>query len=124
MNWAALFFTSLVIAMGSLHIAQAGVDDLRGKEWRHLNEATGLTWNQVAQLCPQDGISPCVGSINGRKLTGWVWATEPHVVELFGYYVPEILTSPAFSVAGTQYFALATQFQSTFGLAARGESRE
>ena len=109
-----LLFTC-AFTFGVVHSARAGVNDLQGKEWRGLSETNGITWSQVAQLCPQDGVSPCEGAINGRNLTGWVWATEAQVLELFGDYAPDILTSPTLSVGGPEYVVPATEFQDTFG---------
>ena len=43
--------------------APAGaVDDGHGHEWRQLYETTGLSWNDVAAVCPRDGSTPCEGS--------------------------------------------------------------
>jgi hypothetical protein len=94
------------------------------RQWRQLYETTGLTWNQVAQLCPQDGVTPCSGSIGTRVFTGWVWATPAQVVELMGLYEPAILTANPPSVSGGAYFGTAmgflgamrfTGFVSTYG---------
>jgi len=88
----------------------AAANDNHGKEWRQLTETVGLTWNQVAQVCPRDGISPCSGVVGGRDLSGWVWATDVQVITLFSYFEPDILTSP--SISGMQYFFTATPFLS------------
>ena len=53
-------------------------------------------------MCPRDGVSRCSGSIGGRNLTGWVWATDAQVVELMGHYVPAILTADPPSVSGPE----------------------
>src|SRR5438067_1955264 len=64
------------------------------------------------RVCPRDGISACSGAAGGRDLTGWVWATDSEVIELFGSYTrPDILTSPA--VQGQQYFFAASAFFSS-----------
>src|SRR3954470_11072092 len=98
----------LVVLFGS---APAGavppnpLDDGAGKQWRQLYETTGLTWNQVAQLCPRDGESACGGS-----LAGWTWATDAEVIDLLSRYAPELpATSPA-SVSGPGYFLTAAGF--------------
>ncbi len=63
------------------------------REWNELFPTTGLTWDQVATVCPTDGATPCSGTVGGRNLTGWVWATEPQVLELFERYAPGITTA-------------------------------
>ena len=80
------------------------------KQWRQLYETTGLTWSQVAQICPRDGVTPCSGSIGPRAFTGWVWATAAQVVELMGRYEPAILTASPPSVSGGAYFGTAIGF--------------
>ena len=102
----------VVVAFGAARAAQASVDDGHGKEWRQLIETVGLSRSQVAEVCPQDGASPCVGSVNGIDLTDWVWATDAQVIELFSYFEPDILTSP--SVSGQKYFFTATNFLNAF----------
>ncbi len=79
----------------------ADVSDGHGTAWRQLTETTGLTWNQVAQLCPRDGINPCWGSISTIDLSGWVWATDEQTVQLIAKYEPGILASR--SISGAQY---------------------
>src|SRR5262245_54246494 len=85
-----------------------GFNDGHGKEWRQLTETTGLSWDQVAQVCPRDGATPGVGIVGGRDLTGWVWATESQVIDLFSYFEDDILTNS--SLAGMQYFFTASTF--------------
>lgn len=50
-----------------------------GKLWRPVPQTTGLTWSQVASVCPADGASRCAGAVGGRDLTGWIWATDAQV---------------------------------------------
>jgi hypothetical protein len=93
------------------------VNDNHGKEWRQLVETTGLSWKQVALVCPGDGVTPCSGVVGGPTftgpdLTGWVWATQSQVIDLFSYYTQDILTSS--SVAGQQYFFSASAFLGAF----------
>lgn len=96
--------------LGTALVGQAAIDN-SGKDWRQLTETTGLTWNQVATVCPRDGVTPCTGSVGGRNLTGWVWATREQVLNLFGTYSPDILTSPTGSVGGGfAYFVAAESF--------------
>src|SRR5262245_50861020 len=93
------------------------VNDNHGKEWRQLVETVGLSWKQLALVCPGDGVTPCSGVVGGPTftgpdLTGWVWATQSQVIELFSYYTPDILTSP--TVEGQQYFFSASAFLGAF----------
>ena len=99
-------------------------DDGAGKQWRQLYETTGLTWSQVAELCPRDGVTPCSGSIGPRAFTGWTWATDAQVVAFMGTHAPAILTANPPSVSGGDYFGTAmgflavmrwTGFVSTYG---------
>src|SRR4249920_4206037 len=83
----------VVVVFGAARAAQASVDDVHGKDWRQLTETLGLSWSQVAQVCPQDGASACVGSVGGVNLTDWVWATDAQVIELFSYFEPDVLAS-------------------------------
>src|SRR2546422_580018 len=106
-----LVYVILFLAISGITAeAAASGNDNHGKEWRQLTETVGLSWNQVAQVCPRDGVSPCTGVVEGRDLTGWVWATDLQVITLFSYYEPDILTSP--SISGMQYFFTATPFLS------------
>lgn len=88
------------------------VDDGDGKAWRQLTETTGLSWTQVAQVCPRDGATPCSGIIGGRDLRGWIWATSEQVTTLLAHYEPAILTSSI--VSGPQVFFTAENFFSAF----------
>jgi hypothetical protein len=106
----AMFATTLFSTVSGAQVAP--VNDNHGKAWRQLTDTVALSWNQVAQVCPRDGISPCSGVAGGRDLTGWVWATDSEVIELFSYYTPDILTST--TVEGFQYFFPGTAFLSAF----------
>lgn len=90
----------------------ATVNDGHGKEWKQLRSTAGLSWNQAAQICPQDGVSPCSGSAAAGSLNGWVWATDTQVLQLFSYYEPAMATNR--SVGGMQYFFTADMFLSAF----------
>jgi hypothetical protein len=85
-------------------------DGGNGTEWRQLYETTGVSWNQVAAVCPRDGQTPCSGSIGTKVLTGWVWATDAQVVALMGNYEPAILTADPPTVSGGEYFGTAAGF--------------
>lgn len=83
-------FTAVLVAgMASTAWAQ-GYNDGAGREWRQVNTTTGMTWSQVAVACPTDGSGPCVGVVSGRDLTGWYWASQADVQELFATFSPDI----------------------------------
>jgi large repetitive protein len=105
-------FAILAGTLISTIAAAQGVDDGHGKQWRQLTDTVGVSWNEVAEVCPRDGISACSGAAGGHDLTGWVWATDSEVIELFSNYAPDILTSP--NVQGQQYFFAASAFFSSF----------
>ena len=75
-----------------------------GKEWRQLYETTGLSWDQVATVCPTDGITPCSGSVGGKNLTGWVWGTESQVRGLMDDYWPGLADPTAPPPTGIEGF--------------------
>lgn len=56
--------------------------DSQGREWRQLDLSCGLTWNQVAAMCPTDGQGPCEGAINNVSIDGWTWANQVQVIAL------------------------------------------
>jgi Ca2+-binding RTX toxin-like protein len=86
------------------------VDGGNGTEWRQLYETTLLSWNQVAQVCPRDGATPCSGSIGTKDLTGWVWATDAQLIALMGAFEPDMLTADPPTVSGPEYFLTAGGF--------------
>lgn len=82
--------------------------DAYGVAWRQLQGTTGLTWEQIAAVCPTDGQSPCEGTINGVDVTGWVWASQEQVRKMFAEFVPELEEVP--EVEGAQYVLPALGF--------------
>ncbi len=94
------------------------IDDGRGKDWRQLVETRPIsgkpTWEQIAAVCPQDGVTACTGALGATPMKDWVWATAPQVAELFRIYVPAFPSEPIAGVAGWEYAAAAAQFQATF----------
>ena len=114
---AALLLTLLALVLFDIPIVSqaqtaTGANDGHGKEWLQLPATAGLSWNATAQACPQDGVTACAGSIAGRNVNDWVWATDSQVLQLFGYFEPAMLTSR--SAQGFAYFGTATSFLSTF----------
>ena len=108
---------SVTLVLGSLAAAApAGAapgnlsDDGNGKRWRQLTQTTGLTPDQVAQVCPRDGETRCAGSVGSKDLTGWVWATGAQVHALMGLYEPAILTADPPVVGGPEYLGSAMGF--------------
>jgi hypothetical protein len=101
--FALLFFATPIISQ----VQTAPVNDGHGKEWMQLTSTRGLSWNQIAQSCPQDGINACSGTYNG-----WTWATDAQVLQLMSYYEPAMQTNRG--VGGMQYFFTAQTFLSAF----------
>jgi Ca2+-binding RTX toxin-like protein len=109
---ATLCFGFVVLALTGATQAVAApltADDGEGRQWRQLFETTGLSANDVAQVCSRDGATACSGSIGATDLTGWVWATAPQVLGLMGKYEPALL-SEAPPSASEQYFYSASAF--------------
>src|SRR5215813_4058106 len=90
----------------------ATVDDGHGKEWLQLTATAGVSWNATAAVCPQDGVTPCSGSIAGRNVNEWVWATDSQVQQLLSYFDPDLVTNR--SAEGMAHFGTAQTFLSTF----------
>jgi hypothetical protein len=109
---SAIAIGVLLVSAGAASTVQAGVNDGYGKEWMQLPATVGLSWNQTAQACPRDGMNACVGSVAGRNLDDWVWATDSQVLQLFSYFEPAMLTNR--SVEGLAYFGSAQSFLSAF----------
>jgi Ca2+-binding RTX toxin-like protein len=86
------------------------VDDGNGKEFRQLYETTGVSWNQVAAICPRDGRTPCSGSIGTKVFSGWIWATDAQVIALMGAFDPAMLTGDPPTVAGPEHVFTAVAF--------------
>ena len=75
-----------------------------GREWRELYQTTGVSWSQVASVCPTDGATPCSGTVGGRNLTGWTWATASQVRDLLDDYAPGLATADPPVVSGIEGF--------------------
>lgn len=113
----ALLCTTFALAAAPAAAAPP-TDDGHGREWRQLPETTGLTWQQVASVCPQDGATPCAGTLAGRAFDRWTWGTQLQVIELFNRYLPENpslpnggrLTLEQPGVGGMGYWLTAQQF--------------
>jgi hypothetical protein len=79
--------------------AQIAYVDAQGRSWRQVTETVGASWQSIAQRCPVDGTTPCAGVLGQQDLTGWVWATDAQVAELFEEFMPGI--SEAGSLSGS-----------------------
>jgi len=70
-----------------------------GREWRQLTDTTYVRWNEVAVVCPTDGVTPCSGSIHRSvddtyiDVTGWTWARSADVQGLFESVVQPAVTN-------------------------------
>ena len=112
-NLAKTFTSIVFLSLGLISfsiIAEAQtvttVNDGHGKEWK-LPQSVGMSWNQAAALCPQDGVSRCSGSLDN-----WIWATDEQVLQLMSYYEPAMLTNR--SVSGFAFSNSASTFLNAF----------
>ena len=109
--FSSAFFVFILLTAAI--VSQAQVNDGHGKVWRQLTMTTGMSWNQVAQNCPQDGVTGCSGA-----LSGWVWGTDAQVLQLMSYTEPAMATNR--SVSGFQYLTTAGNFLNIFSPTASG----
>ena len=71
---------ALLGSLGAFAAPTAGAAPTEnGREWREVAATTGLSWSEVASVCPTDGVTACSGSVGGRDLTGWTRASAPQV---------------------------------------------
>lgn len=116
---------AVVFALTCLQTASAQVPyiDAQGREWRQMPGTTNSTWDQIDAVCPNDGFTPCAGSVGGVDLTGYVWATRTQVLELLSEFLPDIadeltLGGPAYTLPGLGFFGSfkpTFEFYTTFG---------
>ena len=108
MRWSMMLVASVCASVCASVGASSAIaqhyNDGQGKEWRHVPSTMGLSWNQVATVCPTDGATPCSGVVAGRDMNGWRWGTREQVQRLFAGFVPEIMTANC--VGGPQYAAV------------------
>ena len=97
-------------SVGVIATNAAAAPTAGGREWRELYETTGLSWSQVASVCPTDGVSPCSGSVGGRNLSGWTWATADQALDLMDDYAPGLATAQPPVVSGIDGFWGAISF--------------
>lgn len=97
--------------------------DTQGREWVQVKAFKGVSFAAVDQICPNDGVTPCTGTLMGVNLTGFVWATKAQVQELFAEGVPEMakvetVGGPAYTLPALGFFGsfLPTwEYYTTFG---------
>jgi hypothetical protein len=58
------------------------------KDWRQVTASFNMSWDQIAALCPTDGVTSCQGS-----LAGWTWATDAQLLEMMASVQPALLTT-------------------------------
>lgn len=92
--------------------AQVAYVDAQGRSWRQVTETIGQSWEAVAERCPVDGVTPCSGTLGSQDLTGWVWATDQQVAELFEEFMPGI--AAAGSLSGNACVLPGLSFLGTF----------
>ena len=105
----------VALATGSAALAQSApiaYTDSQGREWRHADSFAGSNWNQVAAVCPTDGVTPCAGVLAGQAVDGYIWASREDVLELFAEFIPAVAKSGV--VSGSQYFLPGSSFLYTF----------
>jgi hypothetical protein len=92
--------------------AAEAYDDGAGHRWAQVAATQGLSWNQIAAVCALDGITACAGSAGGRDLSGWVWATQQQVLDLFNQSLApaQALTPEAPGIGGFEGFFAAQSF--------------
>ncbi|MCU1498665.1 MAG: putative cadherin domain/calx-beta domain protein [Acidimicrobiales bacterium] len=104
---------SLVVSVGVLADRPVSAyEDPVGREWAALTPFRGLSWEQVAAVCPTDGVTPCSGSIGAVSLDSWIWATPQQVVEVMAQFAPEIASADP--PGASNYFG-AVSFIGEFG---------
>ena len=111
-------FVGILVPLGTATSTAAPTVD--GREWRELFETTGLSWSQVASVCPIDGRTACSGAVGGHDLTGWTWATADQVRDLLDDYAPGLATADPPVVSGVEGFAGAMAFLSVMRWTTQG----
>jgi hypothetical protein len=85
--WSARFLFALripgVATPGPGTSIRVAFVDSAGRQWADLNDTLNLTWNEVAAVCPTNGVTKCSGSVGSVDVTGWIWATRQQWIDLF-----------------------------------------
>jgi hypothetical protein len=56
------------------------------QEWQQPNLFKNLTWNDINAACPTSSSGACSGTLAGRDMTGWTWASKVELRALFAEY--------------------------------------
>lgn len=80
-----LALAAAVAAAGLASRTASACDGGDGRFWLRQPVAQGMTWDQLAALCPLGGAGPCTGA-----LAGLTWANADEVLGLFGCFAPEL----------------------------------
>ncbi len=105
----ACLLASLALPAGAAIVSQ------NGYQWQQPADFTNLSWNAIAVVCPS-GSFVCSGTLNGMDLTGWTFASQQAVWDLFvSYGVPDTPFSATEDSAVTPswYTAFMAEFEFT-----------
>ena len=72
-----------ILLFGSPSWAQSVIRD--GKEWLQPIDFVGLSWDEVAAVCPASG-GLCSGTLGGTDVTGYRWGSIDEIYALFNSY--------------------------------------
>ncbi len=109
---ALLASATALIPLPAANAAQIAFVDAQGRSWRQVTETIGSSWQAIAERCPVDGVTACSGTLGSQDLSGWVWATDDQVAELFEEFMPGI--SAAGSLSGGNCVLPGLGFLGTF----------
>jgi hypothetical protein len=81
----AAFIAGTFIIASSVEAAPITVEytDTSGRKWAALVDTVNLSWNQLNAACSTDGATPCHSDVGAVETTGWIWANQDQVRELF-----------------------------------------
>lgn len=59
-----------------------------GRAWAQVDQFLNLTWNDINEVCPVSSGGVCTdGTLNGRYMAGWKWASQDVVNDLFNSFL-------------------------------------
>jgi hypothetical protein len=56
------------------------------QEWQQPSLFKNLTWDDINAACPASNAGNCSGTLAGRDMTGWTWASNTELRALFDVY--------------------------------------